>query len=156
MSFFKRKKEEYEVHAQEVPLSTVYRWFLYDTCIVDNINDLAEMIGLSRISEEGELKEEEDSLNRVDAIAPLYPFLDSIATVSAKSFCALHLSKLFAEDEADNDLFEQQAEAMFEMYKDMALSTLVATFSIGLHLGMINTNTVNSDVLELGDIDEQF
>jgi len=47
MSVFRRKKkDEFEVDTKEVPLSTVYRWYLYDTELVENVNDLAEMVGL--------------------------------------------------------------------------------------------------------------
>jgi hypothetical protein len=150
-----RGESEDEIHTQEVPLSTVYRWYLYDTELVDNVNDLAEMVGLSRISEEGESKEQEDSKARIAAIAPLFPFLESISDVSAKSLCALHLTELLSsEKDVDDEELEERSEAMMSVYKAVALSTLMGAFSIGLHLGMIDTNTVKSDVIEFGEIDE--
>jgi hypothetical protein len=156
MSVFRRKKkDEFEVDTQEVPLSTVYRWYLYDTELVENVNDLAEMVGLSRISEEGESKEEEDSKARVTAIAPLFPFLEAIADVSAKSLVALHLAEVLnSEDELDDHDLEHQGDAMMAVYKAVALSTLMGAFSISLHLGMIETNTVGSNVLDFGGFDE--
>ena len=155
MSVFRRKKkEEFEVTTQEVPLSTVYRWYLYDTELVDNINDLAEMVGLSRISEEGESKELEDSGDRVKAIAPLFPFLESIADISAKSLVALHLAEALSSEDMEDHELEQHGDAMMAVYKAVALSTLMGAFSIGLHLGMIETNTVGADVLDLGGKDE--
>jgi hypothetical protein len=154
-NMFRGNSDDDEIHTQEVPLSTVYRWYLYDTELVDNVNDLAEMVGLSRISEEGESKEQEDSKTRVAAIAPLFPFLESIADVSAKSLCALHLTELLSsEEDVDDHELEHRTESMMDVYKAVALSTLMGAFSIGLHLGMIETNTVNSDVLEFGEIDE--
>ena len=155
MSIFRRnKKDEFEITTQEVPLSTVYRWYLYDTELVDNINDLAEMVGLSRISEEGESKELEDSGDRVKAVAPLFPFLESIADISAKSLVALHLAEAINSDDMEDHELEKHGDEILAVYKAVALSTLMGAFSIGLHLGMIETNTVGADVLDFGGIDE--
>jgi hypothetical protein len=146
---------EDEIYSQKVPLSTVSRWYLYDTELVDNVNDLAEMVGLSRISEEGESKEQEDSKARVAVVAPIFPFLEFISDVSAKSLCALHLTELLSsEDEVDDKELEERSEAMMSVYKAVALSTLMGAFSIGLHLGIITTDTINTDVSEFGEIDE--
>ena len=79
---------------QEVPLSTIYRWYLYDTELVEDVNELAEMIGLSRVSDEGDSKEREESEVRVREIAPIYPYLEAISDVSAKSLVAMHLSAI--------------------------------------------------------------
>jgi len=151
---FKGNSDDEEISTQEIPLSTVYRWYLYDTELVDNVNDLAEMVGLSRISEEGECKEIEDSEDRVKSVAPLFPFLESIADISAKSLVALHLAEALSSDDMEDHELEQHGDAIMAVYKAVALSTLMGAFSIGLHLGMIETNTVNSDVLEFGEIDE--
>ena len=156
MKFFKRKqKEEYEIIAQEIPLSTVYRWYLYDTELVEDINDLAELVGLSRVSEEGELKEKEDSENRVREVAPLFPFLEAISDVSAKALVALHMTSMMEEDEglSDEEL-EERGNSMMSVYKAVALSTLMGAFSIGIHLGMIHANAINSDIEMLGGFDE--
>jgi hypothetical protein len=155
MSIFRRKnKDEFEVTTQEIPLSTVYRWYLYDTELVDNVNDLAEMVGLSRISEEGESKELEDSGDRVKAIAPLFPFLESIADISAKSLVALHLAEALDSEKLGDDELEQHGDAIMAVYKAVALSTLMGAFSIGLHLGMIETSTVKADVVDFGGLNE--
>lgn len=155
MRLFKKKSKEPEIIAQEVPISTIYRWYLYDTELVEEVNDLAELVGLSRISEEGETKEKEDSKERVRAIAPLFPFLESIADVSARSFIAVHMNSMLAEEpDLEDEVLEQRAEAMMSVYKTVALSTIMGAFSIGINLGMIENNAVGSDVLAFGDIDE--
>jgi hypothetical protein len=155
MSFFRRKQKEPEIISQEIPLSTIFRWYLYDTELVEDVNDLAEMVGLTRISEEGETKEKEDSRERVREVTPLFSFLDFMSDVSARSLVALHMGALLDEDSnLDNELLVEKGEAMMSVYKTVALSTLMGTFSIGLNLGMIEANAVGSDVLEFGDIDE--
>lgn len=155
MSIFRRnKKEEFEVATQEIPLTTVYRWYLYDTELVEDINDLAEMIGLSRISEEGERKEQEDSEERIKAIAPVFPFLEAISDVSAKTLVAIHLAEVLNSEDLTDIELEERGDSMMSVYKSVALSTLMGAFSIGLHLGMIDTSTVKSDVLNLGEFNE--
>ena len=59
-NYFRKQEPEYELTSNDVPMSTVSRWYLYDTSIAEDINEMAEIIGLSRISEEGEAKEQEE------------------------------------------------------------------------------------------------
>ena len=44
MVWFKRKKAEYEIISNEIPMSTILRWYLYDTGL-DDANKLAEFVG---------------------------------------------------------------------------------------------------------------
>lgn len=127
-------------------MTTVYRWYLYDTSLTDEVNDLAEIIGLSRISEEGEIKEEEDSERRMQNAAPLFPFLESMADLSANVMSALHAKEIVEEhpDEIDEDTTKMLSE-MHSVYKAIALSTLVGTISGALELGIIETSTISSD-----------
>ena len=146
MSWFRRKKPEFEIVTNDVPMTTVYRWYLYDTSLTDEVNDLAEIIGLSRISEEGEIKEEEDSERRMQNAAPLFPFLESMADLSANVMSALHAKEMVEEypEEIDEDTTKMLSE-MHSVYKAIALSTLVGTISGALELGIIETSTISSD-----------
>ena len=146
------KKEEYEVVTSEVPLSTVYRWYLYDTAMNENINELAESIGLNPISDEGEAKEREDSEERLLRIKSMYPFIDSISDVSAKVLTAIHFN--VREEAGQGPLDEDGLDDMFAVYKAVAFSTLIGALSIGINLGMIQVNALNMDVLYLGEENE--
>jgi len=53
-------RDEYVVRRVDIPVSTIVRWYMYDTSLYDE-NDLAELIGLNRVSQEGHVKEQEDS-----------------------------------------------------------------------------------------------
>ena len=149
MSWFKRKKQpEFDIVTNDVPLTTVARWYLYDTDLVDNIDDLADSLGLSRISDEGDAKEREDSESRMQNAAALFPFLESMADLSAKVMTAIHFDDVIEDhpdmDEDDEELIALLA-SMQNIYKAVALSTLVGTFSGALELGIIETNTISSD-----------
>ena len=50
MAWFRRKKAEYEIISNEIPMSTILRWYLYDTGL-DDANKLAEFVGLNKVSE---------------------------------------------------------------------------------------------------------
>ena len=160
VSWFKKKKDfEFEIVTNDIPLTTVARWYLYDTDLVDNVNDLADAIGLSRISEEGEAKEKEDSEERMQNTAPLFPFLESMAELSAQVMTAIHFDDVVAEhpeiDEDDDDLVIL-LNSMTNIYKAVALSTLVGTISSALELGILENSTISSNtyLLEKDEDDE--
>ena len=146
--FKKRKQPEFDIVTNDVPLTTVARWYLYDTDLVENVNDLADSIGLTRISQEGEAKEVEDSDRRMQNAAALFPFLESMADLSARVMTAIHFDDVI-EDNPDIDEDDEELVALLSsmqnIYKAVALSTLVGTFSGALELGIIETSTISSD-----------
>ena len=147
MKFFKKKDEEPDTVINEVQLSTIFRWYLYDTDLTDDINSLAEMVGLSRISEEVEDKELEASEKRISKMANLFVYLDTISEVNARAVSALHMSEMLERqsDIPENDL-EEFAETSFNIYKAISLSALIGAFSVGIELGVINSSVVESDI----------
>ena len=156
MTFFKKDEDdEFDIVTQTVPVSTVYRWYLYDTGLTDDINGLAEMIGLNPISEEGEAKEKEESDERLENIDNLYPFLESIADLSAKVFTSVHLKELSDNNGPELKLLLENIEGMEAVYKAVALSTLMGAFSIANDLGIIHHDVLNADVLYLGDDEDE-
>ena len=139
---------------QEIPLTTVFRWYIYDTGLTDEPNNIAEVVGLSRISEEDEDKEIEDSEERLSALVPLLPFLESMSDISAQTMTAIHLKELVDEGELDDQELLEEGEEMANSYKAVALSTLVGVFSIALNLGIIQHETLITSVDYLGDTNE--
>ena len=153
--FRKDKDPEFEIVTNDIPFSTVFRWYLYDVDITDNVSELADALGLSPISEEGETKELEDSEARLEAITPLMPFLYNMAEISASVMSAIHAQELV---DGENDIDAEDLEMLSEthtVYKAVALSTLVGTFSTALELGIVESNTVSSGTYDLkGDDNE--
>lgn len=154
MAWFNRKhKHEHQTHSSAVPLSTVFRWYLYDTALVelDEVNDIAEALGLSRISSEGEDMELQESELRVAELGALLPFLESMADMSAQLLTTVHIKEAIKQGTANDDDLEASAEKISVVYKAIALSTLVGTFSSAIYLGLVNHNTVKTNIEPPGD-----
>lgn len=148
-SKFKRNKEEIVVETQDLPVSTLVRWFLYDTDLSDP-NDLAIALGLNPVSEEGESKELEDSDNRLFEVADLFPYLDTIAEIAANSVVAAQLSEAGEELSEDAPL-----HIMLPLYKLVAQAALVSGFSSAVELGLVTKDRVTSmDFIDREDYDE--
>ena len=154
MSWFKRRKDEYEIVTSQIPMTTVYRWYIYDTVPDANANEIAVSLGLNPISPEGEAKEREDSEERLLQVQELFPFVETISELSAKVMTSMHLKELDGIDSEDKDIILQNVGSMASVYKAIAFSTLIGAFSIGINLGMIEQNAFNLDTFYLGDEDE--
>ena len=144
--FFK-KEEEYEVVQSSIPMSTIYRWYLYDTALA-HPNKLAEKVGLTRVSDEGHAKEREDSLERLENIAPLFPYFDAISDMSAEVMLAIQSM------EEQEPLTPEELASTTTVFKAIALSTLIGAASIGVYLGIMDADAIRSDVLEMDMTDE--
>jgi len=159
VNWFKRlfSNQEYEVVETEVPLTTILRWYLYDTSFEEQ-NAIAELVGLTPISEEGEAKELEDSEIRLQNINTILPYLDAMSDISSKFMTTMHLRQTEElRAESGDDLSEEDIEAMMSIYKNVAFAALVGTFSIGLNLGLIQLTGVTSEPKDTGGFfDEQL
>jgi len=141
MAWYNRKKK-LEIVSTEIPLSTMLRWYLYDTGLAP-ANSLAEGVGLNRVSEEGDVKEKEDSDLRLSGILELMPFIDSISDMSVSTMLALQDSK------ANNAMSEDEIEASSVIYKAISMSSLIGALSIGLSLGILETATISSGRVDI-------
>lgn len=146
MGWFKRGKPKYEVVSTEVPMSTILRWYLYDTGL-DDANKLAEFVGLNKVSEEGDAKEQEDSDIRVSRIMELMPYIDALSDISADTMAALHKS-----NGKGIDLTEEETASSKIIYKAVSMSSLIGALSIGISIGILNSGALSSGRIEM-DID---
>jgi hypothetical protein len=147
MAWFRRKKPaEYEIISNEIPMSTILRWYLYDTGL-DDANKLAEFVGLNKVSEEGDIKEQEDSDLRIGRIMELMPYIDAVSDISAATMAALHQSK----SEGDN-LTDEERESTKIIYKAVSMSTLIGALSIGINIGVLDSGALSSGRIDM-DID---
>lgn len=133
----RNKNPNYEIISREIPLSTIHRWYLYDTGLAD-ANTLAEYVGLSRVSEEGDLKEQEDSTLRISRISELIPYIDTISDMSAETMMALQKSNSTREGLTDEDI-----ESTRIIYKAVSMSTLIGALSIAFDLGILDSEAGN-------------
>ncbi len=147
MVWFRRKKSaEYKIISNEIPMSTIFRWYLYDTGL-DDANKLAEFVGLNKVSEEGNIKEQEDSNLRIGRIVELMPYIDAVSDISAATMAALHQSK----GEGDN-FTDEDRESSKIIYKAVSMSTLIGALSIGINIGVLDSGALSSGRIDM-DID---
>lgn len=151
MSIFKRRKnkEEYEIDSKDVPVSTLVRWFLYDTELMDP-NSGAVALGLNPVSEEGAVVEEEDSDNRLAQIIDLMPFIEIMGAITANSVLAAQ------EEDLPEDLSDKfPVDLMLPLYELIAKSALVSGLASAVQLGLVSKNTVRTmDVTDKENYDD--
>ena len=159
--FFGKGEEEFNLDFSptDFPSSTLLRWFIYDTGVGDE-NSLSEFLGLTRVSDEGDAKEREDSDNRLVAIKDIFPYIDYIATVSSDVITAAQLKILRESPAVENAGIQKELEddlnIMRDIYRAVAASSLLGAISIGVRLGVLEQGGVALTEIDLeGDIDEQ-
>jgi hypothetical protein len=150
---------EFDFSPTEFPASTLLRWFIYDVGVGDE-NALAEHLGLTRVSEEGNTKEKEDSDNRLIEIKELFPYIDYISTVSSDVITAAQLkvlkeSPLNTSPEVKKEL-ENDLEIMREIYRSVAATTLLGAIAIGVRLGVLEQGGVALEEIDLEGDNNEF
>lgn len=137
----------------EFPASTVLRWFIYDVGVGDE-NALAEYLGLTRVSDEGNAKEKEDSDNRLVEIKDLFSYIDYISTVSSDVVTAAQLKVLRESTETKSPEIQKELEndleIMREIYRSVAATTLLGAIAIGVRLGVLEQGGVALEEIDLG------
>jgi hypothetical protein len=157
--FFKKDNDDnFDFVSDEFPSSTLLRWFIYDVGVGDE-NALAEHLGLTRVSDEGNTKEQEDSDNRLVEIKEIFPYIDYISTISSDVITAAQLkvlkeSPVTHSPELQKEL-EDDLQIMREIYRSVAATTLLGAISIGVRLGVLEQGGVALEEIDLeGDNDE--
>lgn len=158
--FFDKGEDDFnlEFSPTEFPSSTVLRWFIYDVGVGDE-NALAEYLGLTRVSEEGNAKEKEDSDNRLIEIKELFAYVDYISTIGSDVITAAQLKILKESPEAMSPEIQKELEndleIMRDIYKSVAATTLLGAISIGVRLGVLEQGAVALEEIEIkGEYDE--
>jgi hypothetical protein len=155
MKWFKKKKDiEYEIISKDIPLTHLMRWFLYDTGLIDP-NEIVNRLNLTPVSDEGDIKEEEDSDIRMANIAELIPFLELMSDITADAIVAIQIQDIEESLGPDAEQIVHEMTVMSSLYKVVGLSALVSAFSAAAELGMISTDAVQNMRLEDGNLDEQ-
>lgn len=136
---FEDESEDEDSTAERIPLSTLFRWYMYDNNM-KNPNAHVNVFNLTAVSEEGDEKERQDSYDRLDEITPLVPFLELYAEMNAEYIMDAEKSKLLEILKEDESKLTAEIEALKESYRDITYAGLVATFSSAVELGLINLN----------------
>jgi hypothetical protein len=145
--FHREQHYETVVNRKEVMVTTLLRWFLYDTDLADP-NEIAVAVGLTPVSAEGETKELEDSKNRYESIEYLIPFLEAFSDLSANVVTTIQIQELMKATNRDANDIEHEIELMSQMYKVLSMATLVAGLGAAFDIGLITQGKVFQTVVE--------
>lgn len=157
MSFFdrfKKKDENYQIFTRDIPLSTILRWYIYDTELGEP-NDVVEVMGLNRASEEGDEKEREDSEVRLDNIGYLMPYLDSMADIAADVITAVQVDEITKDNPDNVEEIERELGTMRVLYKIVSLSAIMGAFASAMEIGLIEPGDIQKTEWENRVLDEQ-
>lgn len=157
MSFFdrfKKKDDNYEIFTRDIPLSTILRWYIYDTELGEP-NDVAEVMGLNRSSEEGDEKEREDSKLRLDNIGYLMPYLNSMADIAADVITAVQVDEINKDNPDNSEEIERELNTMRVLYKIVSLSAIMGAFASTMEIGLIEPGDIQKTEWENRVLDEQ-
>jgi hypothetical protein len=157
MSFFdrfKKKDNNYEIFTRDIPLSTILRWYIYDTELGEP-NDVVEVMGLNKASEEGDEKEREDSEMRLDNIGYLMPYLDSMAEIAADVITAVQVDEITKDNPDNVEEIEREIGTMRVLYKIVSLSAIMGAFASAMEIGLIEPGDIQKTEWENRVLDEQ-
>jgi len=123
-----------EIH--QVPVTTLFRWYLYDT-VGSDANKNIGVFNLSPVSEEGHEKEQDDSDNRLFNIDALLPFLTIYANMNAEFSFEAHRKEMLKIPGVDESMLESSSTTLKEFYSNLTFNGLLATISAAVELNLI-------------------
>ena len=156
MSFFDRfrkREENYEIFTRDIPLSTILRWYIYDTELGEP-NDVVEIMGLNKASEEGDEKEREDSDARMDNIAYLLPYLNAMADIAADVITGVQVDEITKDNPDNVEEIERELDTMRVLYKVVSLSAIIGAFASAMEIGLIEPGDIQKTEWENRVLDE--
>ena len=130
----------------KIPLTTLYRWFMYDIS-TENPNNHVDIFKISPVSEEGDEKEQEESKLRAENILELMPFINLYATMTAQYVFEMQMREVIGEISEDMAAkLEKDADKMKQFYKLISLSALMTMLSSAIELGLLSTDGLVVDI----------
>ncbi len=154
--WFNKREEPYDIEyfKKDIPLSTIARWYVYDTELGEP-NDIVEFIGLNRASAEGDEKEREDSNLRLDNIEYLLPYLNAVADIAADVIAGVQVDEIVKRNPDDKEEIERELDTMKVLYKVVSLSAIIGSFASAMEIGLIEPGEIQEADWEKRVLDEQ-
>lgn len=137
---FKSKKHE----IIQVPYQSLVRQAIYDSIFEENAEKIAEMLGLSPVSEDVSELEERDSQERLGRFSALMPFIDAHSDIAAKIAASAYVIQ--ADQEGKSEFInDTNIDDLYDLFKLVSMSSAVSCISTLMNLGLLETEVV-SDV----------
>jgi hypothetical protein len=137
-----------EIH--QVPVSTLYRWYLYDI-IGDDADSHVDIFKLSHVSSEGHEKELEDSELRILEIEPLFPFLSLYAGMNAEYSYEVHKAQMMKIPGISESMIESSSDNLKEFYSNLAFNALTAALAAAVDLKLVELRGLFTGIKEQED-----
>jgi len=128
-----------------VPISTLFRWYLYDT-LGDEANNHIDVFQLTPVSEEGNDKEIEDSESRLSAIEPLLSFITLYSNMNAQCSFEAHRKEMLKIPGITEDMVNSGSETLKEFYSTLTFNGLLAAFSAAVDLKLIKMHGIHTGI----------
>jgi hypothetical protein len=151
---FRKREEDYEIFTRDIPLSTILRWYIYDTELGEP-NDVVEIMGLNKSSEEGDEKEREDSDERMDNIAYLLPYLNAMADIASDVITGVQVDEITKDNPNNSEEIERELDTMRVLYKVVSLSAIIGAFASAMEIGLIERGDIQKTEWENRVLDEK-
>jgi hypothetical protein len=160
MKWFRKRKKKHnnrKIHValdrnNIIPLTTLARWYLYDTDL-EEPNKVAPKLGMSLVSEEGHEKEMQDSDKRIDKIFSLYPFIGAIADINARAVAATQVMHM--EDYNGGTELSDSEAIISELYRVIGHAAITSAFSTAVELGIVQLSE-GKDVSKIVEEYDEF
>lgn len=138
---FKRDEDDFELVRKDIPLSTIARWYIYDTELGEP-NEVSTVLGLNMVSEEGDEKEREDSELRIKNVEYLLPFIHAMSDVAADIISGIQIKEILEKNPEAEEEINTELDLMRTMYKVISLSSLIGAFSSAMEIGLIHEGNI--------------
>lgn len=133
---------------QELPMTTLYRWYLYDV-IGEDAKKNFKLFNLSPVSEEGDEKELQDSGVRLNEISPLLPLIKMYADMNAKYTYDIQKEELLKSKGVTPAMLESSSKSLKEFYSNMAFNGILAILAAAVELELLELNGTFTGVKEI-------
>jgi hypothetical protein len=133
---FEKNDGSDDTEVTKVPLTTLYRWYMYDMN-VDTPNKHLDIFHITPVSEEGDEKEREDSDLRTDNVGPLIPFINLYANMNAQYVFEMQKDELLAMPGMSLSKLEAETGALKQFYRQISFAGLLTAFSSAIELGIV-------------------
>jgi hypothetical protein len=140
-------EEENNEPGIKIPISTVYRWFLYDVAGAD-APTFNEVFQLTPVSPEGDEKEQDDSDNRLEAIEDLLSFAHMYADITSEYAFEVHRKQMLKMPEVTEELLESSKDSLTSFYSNMIFAGIVSVLSASTALKLITLNNTYPEIRE--------
>lgn len=132
----------------KVPITTLYRWYMYDMNI-ENPNEHLNVFNITPISDEGDEKEREESDARTDRIEALIPFMNLYANMNAHYIFEMQKADLLEIPGITEEKLKSEMPNLKQFYRQISFAAILTMLSSAIELGLLIPDGSITDIDEV-------